>query len=189
MPQSIAPVKTADGHAELTHRSRRLSQRHRTVLLLVDGRRSADQVVQMASQAGVPAECFDELVVLGLIDPNPVAHVELPLETVAVVDSVLPPTRSLLPESGWMALAAQANVPDGPLEEARELLLRAVRSEAPVTGSLTMMKLKRATSREAIEALLDEVELRIRKPRKQIIAAQTLRHVRHLLSLPAPGQA
>jgi hypothetical protein len=185
MPPSIAPVKTPDGQAELTHRTRRLSQRHRTVLLLVDGRRLLDEVLRQAAHAGVPAECFDELVALGLIDTDPVAHVELPLEAPAD-DSLLPPARSLLPESGWAALDAPAVAPDGPLEEARELLLRAVRNEAPVTGSLTMMKLRRAVSREQLEALLDEVEQRIRKPRKQIVAAQTMRHVRHLLSLPAP---
>lgn len=186
MPPTTAPVKTADGQAELTHRTRRLSQRHRTVLLLVDGRRSVDEVLRQAAQAGVPAECFNELVALGLIDTDPVAHVELPLEPPAE-DSMLPPTRSLLLESsGWTPLDATADLPDAPLEEARELLLRAVRNEAPVSGSLTMMKLKRATSREDLEALLDEVEQRIRKPRKQIIAAQTMRHVRHLLSLPAP---
>ena len=65
-----------------------------------------------------------------------------------------------------------------------ELLLRSVRQEAPVAGALTLMKLRRATSREDLEALLDEVEQRLRKPHRQIIAAQTLRHVRHLLGLP-----
>jgi hypothetical protein len=185
MPPSIAPVKTVEGQAELTHRTRRLSQRHRTVLLLVDGRRSVDEVLRQAAHAGVPAECFHELVALGLIDTEPVAHVELPLEAPAD-DSLLPPARPLLPESSWTPLDAPANAPDAPLEEARELLLRAVRNEAPVAGSLTMRKLRRAASREDLEALLDEVEQRIRKPRKQIIAAQTMRHVRHLLSLPTP---
>jgi hypothetical protein len=94
--------------------------------------------------------------------------------------------QSLAPESVWMdsSAGAQSGV-DHPFEEARGLLLRAVRNEAPVTGSLTLLKLRRATSRDELEALLDEVEQRIRKPRKLIVAAQTMRHVRHLLSLPA----
>jgi hypothetical protein len=49
------------------------------------------------------------------------------------------------------------------------------------------MKLKRATTRDELEALLEEVEQRLRKPHRMIIAAQTMRHVRHLLSLPPPG--
>jgi hypothetical protein len=96
----------------------------------------------------------------------------------------------LLPESGWSTLsgaAADAGI-DRPLQEARELLIRALRAQAPVTGSLTLMKLKRATTRDEVESLLDEVEQRLRKPHRMIIAAQTMRHVRHLLSLPPPGE-
>ena len=38
------------------------------------------------------------------------------------------------------------------------------------------------------EGLLDEVEQRLRKPHRRVIAAQTLRHVRHLLTLPAASR-
>src|SRR6266700_7688386 len=61
------PIKTPDGQAELSTRARRLSQRHRTVLFLVDGKRSAVEVRSLASKAGVPDTCFDELLELGLI--------------------------------------------------------------------------------------------------------------------------
>lgn len=47
------------------------------------------------------------------------------------------------------------------------------------------MKLRRASTRDEMESLLDEVEQRLRKPRRMIVVAQTMRHVRHLLSLPA----
>jgi hypothetical protein len=189
MPLRVSPVKTAEGQDELAHRTRRLSQRHRTVLLLVDGKRSTDDVRALASQAGVPADCFDELVALGLIDAGDRVHVDLPMEPSE--DSLLPSVASLLPESNWAALDPPSDGAqlDRPLEEARELLLRALRNEAPMSGTLTMAKVKRAASREEIEVLLDEVEQRIRKPRKRIITAQTMRHVRHLLSLPAPETA
>jgi len=61
------PCKTAAGHAELVASERRLSQRHRTLLLLVDGRRSVDEVLQLGLQAGVPRAYLDELLALGLI--------------------------------------------------------------------------------------------------------------------------
>ena len=61
------PVKTPDGQAELNQRQRRLSQRHRTVLLLVDGRRTVSQVRYLALQAGATESCFGELLDLGLI--------------------------------------------------------------------------------------------------------------------------
>lgn len=185
------PAKTADGVAELAHRARGLSQRHRTVLLLVDGHRSASQILATAQAAGVPAAVFDELVSLGMVAVPAVARLDLPIEAgQASESSLLPSVRSLLPESGWSTLTgapADADL-DRPLQEARELLMRALRAQAPVSGSLTLMKLRRAATRDDVEALLDEVEQRLRKPHRMIIAAQTMRHVRHLLGLPGPDQ-
>src|SRR5207245_5423547 len=94
-------------------------------------------------------------------------------------ESHLPRSATLAPESTW-AMSQSAATVDGPFEEARAILLRALRNEAPVTGALTARKLKRASTRSQLEELLDEVEQRIRKPRKMIVTAQTLRHVRHL---------
>jgi hypothetical protein len=184
------PHRTASGHAELATRGKRLSQRHRTVLLLVDGRRSEDDIRRLSAQAGAGATCLDDLLALGLVAW---AHGHKADATVTVAalgeSSVLPSSQSLQGDSSWSLLEDDAKAgTDRPLAEARELMMRAVRQEAPVSGTLTLMKLKRATSREALEALLDEVEQRLRKPRRQIIAAQTMRHVRHLLSLPTPSR-
>ncbi|WP_428422023.1 hypothetical protein [Methylibium sp.] len=62
------PVKTSLGHEELRQRTRRFSQRHRTVLLLVDGKRRHDEVLALAQQAGVAPNFFDELLAAGLIE-------------------------------------------------------------------------------------------------------------------------
>jgi hypothetical protein len=185
----MPPVKTAEGQAELLHRTRGLGQRYRTLLLLVDGRRSTGDVKRMAGQAGVPESCFDELLQLGLIVAK---HRSASPRTrpPGTESSLMPSALSLAPESVWRDSTGPISRPagsDGPLEEARALLVRAVRNEAPVTGSLTLLRLKRASGRDELEALLEEVEQRIRKPRKLIIAAQTMRHVRHLLSLPGPA--
>ena len=189
--EEAIPVKTPDGVSELAHRARGLSQRHRTVLLLVDGQRRVSQILSTAQAAGVQASVFDELVSLGMVEMPAVHHIDLPLDAALGSDSsLLPASRSLLPESGWSTLsgaALDADI-DRPLQEARELLMRALRAQAPVSGSLTLMKLRRATSRDEVEALLDEVEQRLRKPHRMIIAAQTMRHVRHLLSLPDPSR-
>jgi hypothetical protein len=190
--EESVPSKTPEGVAELAHRTRGLSQRHRTVLLLVDRRRTVNQILATARAAGVPAPVFQELVAMGLVllPESGAEHVDLPLESRSAGDSsLLPSVRSLLPESGWSTLPPVTDSEiDRPLQEARELLMRALRAQAPVSGSLTLMKLKRAATRDDIESLLDEVEQRLRKPHRMIIAAQTMRHVRHLLSMPGPGQ-
>ena len=214
------PVKTPEAVTELGSRQRRLSQRHRTVLLLVDGKRSEALVRQMALAAGAPDLCFDELVGLGMIERQEVddplgapmslgsasAPVPLaPLPLVALFDvpppgpdsiasSLLPPSLTLQPEStlqeadeppasdlaGLDSLIREAG--DVPFQEARDLMIRAVRAEAPVAGSLTLLRLRRARSRGDLEGLLEEVELRITKPFKGLWASQTMARVRELLS-------
>ena len=216
MVAAMVPIKTADGQAELSTRQRRVSQRHRTVLLLVDGRRDETQVRSLAARAGVPDSFFGELLELGLIKlPEPsasmpldvqvsapgVLDVDLPLETTDDgADSVLPPARSLHPESELTdSMMGEFSAPnswlpsqngddsgvDAALEEARGILIRAVRTEAPVTGSITVMRLRRARTRSDLAVLIHDVEIRISKPHRLLAAAQTLRHVRHLLAMRA----
>jgi hypothetical protein len=178
----LMPYRTPEGQAELNARSRPLTQRQRTVLFLVDGQRNVDQIHALAEQAGAGTTAFAELVAMGLVTARG-------LDPQGQDTSVLPSSHSLHGDSTWSSLEDGPQVPnDRPLEEARALLVRAVRSEAPVAGTLTLLRLKRAASREALEALLDEVEQRLRKPHRRVIAAQMLRHVRHLLSLPAPSR-
>lgn len=212
MAATDVPVKTPEAVAELGSRQRRLSQRHRTVLLLVDGRRSEGLVREMAIQAGAAETCFDELVGLGMIDyieapaapapaptSRPVPLDEIPPVSMLGPDSVaslLPASLSLHPESalndsvfnepptsdlGELDLLTAAG-DDPAFEEARDLLIRAVRAEAPVAGSLTLLRLRRARTRPDLEDLMEEVELRITKPFKGLWASQTMSRVRELLA-------
>lgn len=220
------PVKTEAGQAELGTRRLRLSQRHRTVLLLVDGRRTEAQVRDLAAQAGVPGTCFDELLGLSLIAlpesepaqaPAPVAPAVAPAAALAAPaspalaaeapatvptvpqDSLLPASETLPPDSSaldwdlggapppdsWLPPESdegEAEPVDAAFDQAREMLVRAVRTEAPVTGSLTLLRLRRARSRADLDVLLDEVEARISKPHRSLAATQTLRSVRQLLA-------
>lgn len=230
-----APYRTAEGQDELATRARRLSQRHRTVLFLVDGRRSEADVRALAERAGAPASCVDDLLSMGLIarpvvpvtaptqpaplasrpmplsaasrpaplatpsqpmplegvDTQPSQHIDLPLDD----DSLLPAMRTLQPDSSmngelgppvsWYPDEGDASAVDAPLEEARDLLLRAVRAEAPVAGSLTIMRLRRAHSREDLLALLGDVEQKIRRPQRELATTQLMQRVRGLLAAPS----
>jgi hypothetical protein len=260
MPTGIVPFKTPQGHDELARRTRRLGQRHRTVLLLVDGRRSVDQVLGLARAAGVGEQHYRELVEMDLIavpedaldaptmpagldgfdddgdEQNSVGHVDLPIgvddawaaDGVAraaaargvlevLTEEVRPLSRgrhagaltSRAASSTALAAGAEPAVPsrldaspldedaldepeadpplrrvDAALEQAREILLHAVRDEAPLAGQVTLIKLKRAGDRAELGALIDEVERHLSRPRKGGVTPQTLRHVRHLLGVP-----
>jgi hypothetical protein len=220
LDRPIIPIKTAAGQAELGSRQRRVSQRHRTMLLLVDGRRTVEQVRNLSAKAGVPDICFDELVEMGLIampapsgvapgahpTPAPVAGArgngqtspEHARETGSPFEDEpeLPASRTLPPESAFSdtGLANLTNTTSWPetepvvdetgdevLERAREILLRAVQKEAPVAGSLTMFRLRRARNRAELEGLLEEVASRIGKPPHTLAAVQVLRRVRNVL--------
>jgi len=220
------PVKTPDGQAELASRQRRVSQRHRTVLFLIDGKRTEEQVRTLARQAGSSDTCFDELLTLGMIQLPEAAllngaasesalHVDIPIDTAPLAgadeapESLLPAARTLHPESVLtdsmlgdslasqsMALGDSELPESGPasddpsMEEARDILLRAVRTEAPLAGSLTILRLRRARSRSELAGLIDEVEARIVKPYRSLAAQQTLRRARQLLipqAYPVPG--
>ena len=223
MALTSIPVKTPEGQAELSQRTRRLNQRQRTVLFLVDGKRSVVDVQTMALRAGAPPSCMDELLALGLIlitqptvpmmrfttaMPNAVDVPDIWLESslspgppgeksalsaTLPADPELAATRSLKPDSldGDVLVAPSpmsalrgkdSGEADEALEEAREILLRAVRQAAPLAGSLTLLRLRRARNRVELEALMEEVELRITRPWRALAASQTLRRVRQLLS-------
>ncbi len=220
MDRPIIPIKTPAGLAEMSNRQRRISQRHRTMLLLVDGKRTEAQVRTLSAQAGVPGICFDELLGLGLIAaPQPEAKGGVPAPALTGAapgplpmeansgfgeDSELPASRTLPPESifsdtglghpdpsSWLPTEPDENTTgDDVLERAREMLLRAVRVEAPVAGSLTIFRLRRARSRAELEQLIEEVAQRIGKPPHSLVAEQTLRRVRNVLdgrdTSPAP---
>jgi hypothetical protein len=287
------PVKTPEGQAELATRRLRLSQRHRTVLLLVDGKRDEAEVRHLAALAGVPATCFDELLGLSLIampdaggeaaqatarrgdesvrsrgragagsgpalpdsappadatdvigaasaasDPPAAAagsasarvivagpdderaHAEPAPESsgesklpvpgpvpfpIAADDSLLPAARTLPPDSGgsdsvlggkpppdsWLPAESEGEEGETPLDavvaQARDMLVRAVRSEAPLAGTLTVLRLRRARDRKQLLELLDEVEARLARRQLSLAANQTLKSVRRLLERGEDG--
>ena len=59
--------------------------------------------------------------------------------------------------------------------------MRAVRAQAPLAGTITLLKLRRARDRADLAELLDEVESRISKPHRSLAAMHTMRRVRQML--------
>ncbi len=210
MVAGTTPVKTAEGQTELNTRARRVSQRHRTVLFLVDGRRSEAEIIALATQAGVPATCFGELVEQGLIErplqtpsafigelaaEQDVLHIDLPIGGPDSSLDPLPASLSLAPDSvsgpsgetdSWLPSDhAEIQRADPAFAEARLILMREVRAQAPITGSLTMLKLRRAQGRAELVRLMGEVEERLSKPQRSVAVEGMLVRVRQLLGEPA----
>lgn len=68
----MIPVKTSTGQQVLKDRSVTLTPRQRAVFILIDGKRSLDDVLQSTAAAGVTREDVDRLFELGLVaDSSP----------------------------------------------------------------------------------------------------------------------
>ena len=82
-------VKTAAGHQVVKDRSVTLTPRQRSALILVDGKRSVDEVVAATAAAGTGREDIDRLVELGLVsDAQPAVTAAEDAAVVAQAESV-----------------------------------------------------------------------------------------------------
>ena len=193
------PCKTAAGHAELVASQRSLSQRHRTVLLLVDGRRDVDEVLRLARQQGVSRGYLDELEALGLIvvcAPMP-ASAEEPVgwphaSAPSMARRAMQPqpetsrpdvldTIGLAPPMSSTQMADLVEH-DAGLAEARALIQQALLSQAPVSGAVTLLRVRRTRHRRDLMALLPEVQARLSRPHRLADARQLISQVERLLA-------
>jgi hypothetical protein len=182
MSTPVVPSKTALGQDELRHRTHRLSQRHRTVLLLVDGRRSLGEVLDLANQAGAAISHFEELVRLGLVDVPVEASppAEPPPEPAASPDE---------PQLTSVELLVPAAPPEAPTDEiaSTEPPEEAPIAAADVTPPAPPEPPRAAEPPPRIEAvapplLLDEVPAVDEEP----VVERVRQHLLELLRLDGP---
>lgn len=172
MPSSPAPVaspvgpvpfKTTLGQDELRHRTLKLAPRQRTMLLLVDGKRTVNEVVALAQQAGAPPELFGELVALSLIEVPDVPAGHTAVATDIVIDGVvmqgvvieadvppptdradaasLPPPPATMLAPSWPEVIASSPVPldEAPVEEPAVIDSQAIDVAPTEPESMTAM--------------------------------------------------
>ncbi len=115
MPE--APIKTPAGEDEMRHRTRKLGQRYRTVLLLIDGKRSVGEVLSLAQQAGAAVSHFEELVELGLVEVPVVEENPVPTAQADAGDAVAavePPAAPVGEQAPVEAVASESDVGGAP---------------------------------------------------------------------------
>ena len=182
------PCKTAAGHAELASPECQLSRRHRVLLLLVDGERSLDEVVRLGQQAGVPRSYIDELFALGLIVIGPPACSAISEFMAFDADARLSRPAPLGGDTIGLGGAmgdtelARLDAQDFSFAQARGAVLQVLRANAPVSGMVTMLRVRRVRSRAELRALLPEVQARLSRSRPPVEARQLLQRVESLLA-------
>ena len=182
------PCKTAAGHAELASQDCRLSRRHRVLLLLVDGVRSLDEVMQLGRQVGVPRSYIDELFALGLIVIGP--PVAQPISEFAAFGCDQSPTQpgamgDTIGLGGAMGNTelARLDAQDMDLAQARVAVLQVLRANAPVFGMVTMIRVRRVRSRAELQALLPDVQALLCRSRLPVYARQLPQRVESRLAV------
>lgn len=148
MHDKALPNKTAAGRDEIEHRSRKLPTALRSILLLVDGQRTAGQLREVIDGLHAPADALDQLASLGLI-----------VETDA-------------------PLASRAELPAAPSEAANRysvlyaLMSDAVREHLGLRGYFMQLKVERCGNAGELLALLPELSAAVAKARNAQLAGE-----------------
>lgn len=154
MHKQAMPAKTEQGRAEIDNRERRLQAGLRSVLLLVDGRRTVAELQELARRLNAPDDALQQLLSLQLISGDAAA-----------------------------ASAQAANEPVAPTQANRHGVLHAlmtdtVRERLGVLGYLFQLKLERATTESELEALLPDLQAALAKRTSPQGAASTIKRIR-----------
>lgn len=190
MSNADVPVKTPLGQQELRKRTQGLGQRHRTVLLLVDGRRPLAEVLSMAHQAGAQTSHFEELLRLGMIDlpvasPEPAAAaVESPPEVQEALEDA-PAAAPELPAPAPAEAPAMAPVEadEQRLDEVRRLLADILRRDTLLHRVFAPARVRGARTQQDLIDLVWEIERERVHARRKRAQLRDLQRARELLGM------
>ncbi|OHE89976.1 MAG: hypothetical protein A2213_11930 [Lysobacterales bacterium RIFOXYA1_FULL_68_6] len=159
--------KTEAGRNEMQQRSRKLPAGLRSILLLVDGQRSDDELQAMMSGLHAPADALAQLAADGLIERRSGAAWMLAAVTA--------------PRAGEGATAA----PMTSAERYNLLYSRItddIRAHIGLKGYFLQLKVERCASADDLEALLPDIATAMTKARDHTFATRWLDEVRASLA-------
>ena len=142
MHDNAIPNKTAAGRDEIESRARKLPTSLRSILLLVDGQRTARQLRDVISGLHSPADALDQLVSLGLI-----------------ADAAPPGGATAVEQPAPSAEAANR------YSVLYTLMSDAVREYVGLRGYFMQLKIERCSNAEELLALLPDLAAALAKAR------------------------
>lgn len=156
--------KTLKGVEEVETKKYKLSPRARTVLILVDGRKTVAELIDMALKLGSPATLLDEFVAQGLVElkTSPQSAV-----TVAAPELVQPSAPEMDENARFRA--------------AHKFMTSSVVNTLGIKAFFFTLKLERCATRKDLLAMLDDYTKAIAKGGSAVEAELLTRHAGELL--------
>ncbi|MFK3650706.1 hypothetical protein ACI2IY_20035 [Lysobacter enzymogenes] len=158
MRDSDVPAKTNEGRDEIEHRTRKLPPMLRSILLIVDGERSARHLRELSASLHGPADALEQLEQMGLIASSAAVAASLAAQA---------PTRAAAAET-----TASAPAPAQRYQALYSLMSEAVRDHLGLRGYFLQLKIERCGSSDELAAVLPELSAALAKVRKDDVAAQ-----------------
>lgn len=161
MYDDAIPVKTAAGRQEIEQRTLRLGQRHRTVLIAINGERKLDAVRRQFEAFGDVTALIGELAEAGLIEflGPPANDVRAP--AVTAVPAAVAPAAPAAPAPAAAAPAEAAVL--SALPQARQFMNDMVVRHLGLRAFLLSLKLEKCASANELRELLPELRRQLRK--------------------------
>ena len=163
MDNEAIVFKTSKGLEEVETKKYKLSQRARTVLILVDGNKTAGQVIEMARQLGSPATLLDDFVEKGLVDHRAGLALMTSSESGQAIPNAPP-----MDEAGRFRLA-------------HKFMTTSVVNTLGIRAFFFTLKLERCATRKDLLALLDDYTKAIAKGGDAMETRVLTSHARELL--------
>lgn len=166
MRDSDIPVKTNAGRDEIQQRTRKLPTVLRSILLIVDGDRSARHLRDLIGSLHGPADALEQLESMGLIASSAAvaatqfAHMPTPGDAFAASAAV--------PAGNGAGMADTASR----YQTLYTLMSETVREHLGIRGYFLQLKIERCGNSEELAELLPDLSAALAKARKDDIAAE-----------------
>lgn len=171
MRDSDVPVKTDDGRDEIQHRTRKLPALLRSILLIVDGDRSARHLRDLIASLHGPSDALEQLEAMGLIASsaavaaNQLARSATPAAAVAAMPAV---------NGAEPVVDSVTSTSDGAqrYQALYTLMTETVREHLGLRGYFLQLKIERCGNSDELAELLPDLSAALAKVRKDDIAAE-----------------
>lgn len=160
MQGQAMPAKTERGRAEIDQRTHKLPSGLRSVLLLVDGRRTVAELQELARRLHAPEDALQQLLSMHLISGDDAGGTHRP----SIGEAANEPVAQDASSNRYGILYA--------------LMTEVIREQLGVRGYFLQLKLERAQDHVALEGLLPDLQAALAKKTSLQGATSTVERIR-----------